>query len=151
MGFRFFQVQRNGDLLGQGSFGQVFEATITSTGEVAAIKIQHGAIAAEEISTWSEVSACPNVVTLIETFCEPTVSYIVMEKCQCNLAEYLWSGVRADCPSIFTQCLTALVYIHGLASYLARNALPREERSVSRGQLCSGRTIDFIDLLLLKI
>mmetsp|Transcript_14670 Transcript_14670/g.31983 ORF Transcript_14670/g.31983 Transcript_14670/m.31983 type:complete len:596 (+) Transcript_14670:137-1924(+) len=129
---QFFVVYSLGKKLGQGSFGQVREATKRATDEVNVAKIIDIRLSPDDDDTtidtgkvsevrnecklWRQLgntNAC--VVKLFETFQDQGVFYMVMEKCRCSLLDNLEEMLQmshADIIRIFREMLQGIKHLH---------------------------------------
>jgi len=118
-----YKYDKNKDKLGEGTYGVVFKATNTETGEIIAmkkIKLEKEddgvpSTAIREISLLKGIKH-PNVVDLKEVIYEEDNLYLIFEFCEFDLKKYMRSiggPLPPDTVKKFTyQILQATAYCH---------------------------------------
>lgn len=120
---RFYKL--TGVFLGKGSFGTVVEAVNThqSTELVAVKKVDKAKAGTAEVKLLErEVSILksirnPYIINLLHVFETPTTMFLVQEKCDCELGQYLSNQkdnklAETACQNVIRQTAQALYYLH---------------------------------------
>jgi serine/threonine protein kinase len=109
--------------IGEGAFGQVYEARCRNTRRAAAVKVvspqkEVARLACTtEMKIWKSIGNHRNIVSLIDSYQREGLYFMVMEKCSCSLRSSLASkpDIReSSMVSLFHEMLSALAYLHSL-------------------------------------
>lgn len=130
---QFHQIYKLGKKLGEGAFGQVRVAKQRADDKELAVKIidarcrgfdgepskeadrERVLASRTEIKVWEAIGENEHCVTLVASFFEKNLFYMVMEKCNCSLMDKLSkmsSNMENDLTRIFAEMLMGIRHVH---------------------------------------
>lgn len=124
----FNDLYRLHDVIGRGTFAEVVAGTRLADGAAVAVKVTDLRVATDLRSRAAgsairEADACsavgvqnhPNVVSLLGALLDECFCYLVLERCQRNLLDYLRSTAMHEevYGGVFDQMLAGLAHVHG--------------------------------------
>jgi serine/threonine protein kinase len=118
-------------LIGDGSFGEVFKASLKKNGQIVAVKIINIQCDSELESFQTEISillSCdhPNIVKLYDSYYWKNSLYLIMEYCDGGAVDSIYTELNSSLDekqiqACVYQCLKALDYLHNSVNVFHRD------------------------------
>lgn len=130
-------------IIGQGAFGTVFQATCKSSGDRVAIKYIKGSPAGlKEAYNLARVPPHPNIVRLIAIYLSDEAIFLVQELCSISLIDAAKKMSSKDVLAVLHQLTMVLQHLHA-HSIIHRDIKPENIMLIKDGQSLMLKLIDF--------